>query len=82
MMNRVQMEQAALRAIRPLKVGINLPTTEGGIAGKTARWADLFALLSGRKRSALTPSGCLITCSSHGRSRREESGSVGRGFRH
>ena len=42
-MNRVQMEQAALRTIRPLKVGINLPTTEGGIAGKTASWADLFA---------------------------------------
>src|SRR5262249_18256567 len=42
-MNREQMEQAALSAIRPLKVGINLPTTEGGIAGKTARWADLFA---------------------------------------
>jgi alkanesulfonate monooxygenase SsuD/methylene tetrahydromethanopterin reductase-like flavin-dependent oxidoreductase (luciferase family) len=28
---------------RPLKVGINLPTTEGAMAGKTARWADLFA---------------------------------------
>jgi alkanesulfonate monooxygenase SsuD/methylene tetrahydromethanopterin reductase-like flavin-dependent oxidoreductase (luciferase family) len=45
-MNQEQMEQAALHAIRPLKVGINLPTTEGGIAGKTARWADLFAIAS------------------------------------
>jgi len=35
-----------LRAIRPLKVGINLPTPEGGIAGKTTRWADLFAIAS------------------------------------
>jgi alkanesulfonate monooxygenase SsuD/methylene tetrahydromethanopterin reductase-like flavin-dependent oxidoreductase (luciferase family) len=35
-------EVAVLRATRPLKVGINLPTTEGGIAGQTARWADLF----------------------------------------
>ena len=34
---------AALRPRRPLKVGINLPTTEGGLAGKTASWADLFA---------------------------------------
>ena len=32
-----------LRPKRPLKVGINLPTTEGALAGKTARWADLFA---------------------------------------
>ena len=31
---------------RPLKVGINLPVTEGALAGKTARWADLFALAS------------------------------------
>jgi alkanesulfonate monooxygenase SsuD/methylene tetrahydromethanopterin reductase-like flavin-dependent oxidoreductase (luciferase family) len=31
---------------RPLKVGINLPTTEGAIAGKTARWADLLAIAS------------------------------------
>lgn len=34
---------AASRPRRPLKVGINLPTTEGALAGKTARWADLFA---------------------------------------
>jgi alkanesulfonate monooxygenase SsuD/methylene tetrahydromethanopterin reductase-like flavin-dependent oxidoreductase (luciferase family) len=34
---------AVLRSKRPLKVGINLPTTEGALAGKTARWADLFA---------------------------------------
>jgi alkanesulfonate monooxygenase SsuD/methylene tetrahydromethanopterin reductase-like flavin-dependent oxidoreductase (luciferase family) len=42
-MNQEQMGQTALRAIRPLKVGINLPTTEGGRAGKTASWADLLA---------------------------------------
>jgi len=35
---------AAVRSERPLKVGINLPTTEGAIAGKTARWADLLAI--------------------------------------
>lgn len=34
---------AMLHPKRPLKVGINLPTTEGALAGKTARWADLFA---------------------------------------
>jgi alkanesulfonate monooxygenase SsuD/methylene tetrahydromethanopterin reductase-like flavin-dependent oxidoreductase (luciferase family) len=34
---------AVLRPKRPLKVGINLPTTEGAMVGKTARWADLFA---------------------------------------
>ncbi|MEO8973902.1 MAG: LLM class flavin-dependent oxidoreductase [Ktedonobacteraceae bacterium] len=34
---------AASRPRRPLKVGINLPTTEGALTGKTARWADLFA---------------------------------------
>ncbi len=34
---------AVLPSKRPLKVGINLPTTEGALAGKTARWADLFA---------------------------------------
>ena len=38
-----QMEQVALRSRRPLKVGINLPTTEGALSGKTASWADLFA---------------------------------------
>lgn len=38
-----QMEQTALHANRPLKIGINLPTTEGNMAGKTARWADLLA---------------------------------------
>jgi alkanesulfonate monooxygenase SsuD/methylene tetrahydromethanopterin reductase-like flavin-dependent oxidoreductase (luciferase family) len=38
-----QLEQAAVRPGRPLRIGINLPTTEGGIAGRTARWADLFA---------------------------------------
>jgi alkanesulfonate monooxygenase SsuD/methylene tetrahydromethanopterin reductase-like flavin-dependent oxidoreductase (luciferase family) len=41
--NQEQMEQATLRPRRPLKVGINLLTTEGNMAGKTARWADLFA---------------------------------------
>jgi alkanesulfonate monooxygenase SsuD/methylene tetrahydromethanopterin reductase-like flavin-dependent oxidoreductase (luciferase family) len=35
-----------VRASRPLKVGINLPITEGALAGKTARWADLFAIAS------------------------------------
>src|SRR5207237_4927786 len=34
---------AASRTLRPLKVGINLPTVEGTMAGKTASWADLFA---------------------------------------
>ena len=34
---------AVARQKRPLKVGINLPTTEGAIAGKTPRWSDLFA---------------------------------------
>lgn len=34
---------SVVRPKRPLKVGLNLPTTEGAIAGKTARWADLFA---------------------------------------
>src|SRR5436305_9669791 len=38
-----QMEQAALRPMRPLKVGINLPTTEGALSGKTPKWADLLA---------------------------------------
>ena len=33
----------ASRPLRPLKVGINLPTVEGTMAGKTASWADLFA---------------------------------------
>lgn len=42
-MYQEQIELAALRPRRPLKIGINLPTTEGAIAGKTARWADLFA---------------------------------------
>jgi alkanesulfonate monooxygenase SsuD/methylene tetrahydromethanopterin reductase-like flavin-dependent oxidoreductase (luciferase family) len=32
----------ASRPRRPLKVGINLPTVEGTLAGKTASWADLF----------------------------------------
>ena len=32
----------ALRPSRPLKVGINLPTVEGTLAGKTASWADLL----------------------------------------
>ena len=43
MMNQGQIEPAGLHARRPLKVGINLPTTEGAIAGKTARWTDLSA---------------------------------------
>jgi alkanesulfonate monooxygenase SsuD/methylene tetrahydromethanopterin reductase-like flavin-dependent oxidoreductase (luciferase family) len=34
---------AGVQTLRPLKVGINLPTTEGAIAGKTAKWTDLFA---------------------------------------
>ncbi len=34
---------AVARPKRPLKVGINLPTTEGAMAGKTARWTDLLA---------------------------------------
>ena len=33
----------ASRPLRPLKVGINLPTVEGTMAGKTTSWADLFA---------------------------------------
>ncbi len=37
---------AELRPKRPLKVGINLPTTEGAMMGKTARWADLLAIAS------------------------------------
>jgi alkanesulfonate monooxygenase SsuD/methylene tetrahydromethanopterin reductase-like flavin-dependent oxidoreductase (luciferase family) len=37
---------AVTHVTRPLKVGINLPTTEGAIAGKTARWADLLAIAS------------------------------------
>lgn len=35
-----------VRTSRPLKVGINLPITEGALAGKTARWADLCAIAS------------------------------------
>jgi alkanesulfonate monooxygenase SsuD/methylene tetrahydromethanopterin reductase-like flavin-dependent oxidoreductase (luciferase family) len=31
------------RSTRPLKIGINLPTVEGTMAGKTASWADLLA---------------------------------------
>ncbi len=34
---------AASQPRRPLKVGINLPTVEDTMAGKTAGWADLFA---------------------------------------
>src|SRR5260221_6637811 len=34
---------AASRSRRPLKVGLNLPTVEGALAGKTAGWADLLA---------------------------------------
>jgi alkanesulfonate monooxygenase SsuD/methylene tetrahydromethanopterin reductase-like flavin-dependent oxidoreductase (luciferase family) len=33
----------ASRSRRPLKVGINLPTAEGTMAGRTASWADLLA---------------------------------------
>ena len=36
----------ASRPRRPLKVGINLPTVEGTLAGKTASWADLAAMAS------------------------------------
>lgn len=43
MMNQEPIEAAALHANRPLKIGINLPTTEGAIMGKTARWEDLSA---------------------------------------
>ena len=32
----------ASRPPRPLKIGINLPTVEGTMAGKTASWADLL----------------------------------------
>jgi len=42
---RTKMDTVA-RTSRPLKVGINLPITEGALAGKTARWADLFAIAS------------------------------------
>jgi alkanesulfonate monooxygenase SsuD/methylene tetrahydromethanopterin reductase-like flavin-dependent oxidoreductase (luciferase family) len=38
-------EDAVLQPQRPLKVGINLPITEGALAGKTARWADLFTFV-------------------------------------
>jgi alkanesulfonate monooxygenase SsuD/methylene tetrahydromethanopterin reductase-like flavin-dependent oxidoreductase (luciferase family) len=31
------------RPRRPLKIGLNLPTVEGTLAGKTATWADLLA---------------------------------------
>lgn len=41
--NQEQLETAAPPSRRPLKVGINLPTTEGGFAGQTARWANLLA---------------------------------------
>lgn len=40
--NETRMDAAA-RSRRPLKVGINLPTVEGTLAGSTARWADLLA---------------------------------------
>jgi alkanesulfonate monooxygenase SsuD/methylene tetrahydromethanopterin reductase-like flavin-dependent oxidoreductase (luciferase family) len=36
--------EALSRPRRPLKVGLNLPTVEGALAGTTAGWADLFAL--------------------------------------
>lgn len=42
-MSQGQMKPEELHSGRPLKVGINLPTTEGAIAGKTARWTDLLA---------------------------------------
>ncbi len=35
--------KAAARSRRALKVGLNLPTVEGALGGKTARWADLLA---------------------------------------
>jgi alkanesulfonate monooxygenase SsuD/methylene tetrahydromethanopterin reductase-like flavin-dependent oxidoreductase (luciferase family) len=37
---------AVVQPKRPLKVGINLPATEGALEGTTARWADLFAIAS------------------------------------
>jgi alkanesulfonate monooxygenase SsuD/methylene tetrahydromethanopterin reductase-like flavin-dependent oxidoreductase (luciferase family) len=43
MTNQEHVEPALQHATRPLKVGINLPTTEGALAGKTALWADLLA---------------------------------------
>jgi alkanesulfonate monooxygenase SsuD/methylene tetrahydromethanopterin reductase-like flavin-dependent oxidoreductase (luciferase family) len=39
---RTRTDQALLRR-HPIKVGINLPITEGALAGKTASWVDLFA---------------------------------------
>ena len=36
-------KQGGASSRRPLKVGINLPTTERAMAGKTAGWADLMA---------------------------------------
>src|SRR5919108_2790702 len=38
-----QQSAGASRPKRPLKVGINLPTVEGTMAGKTVGWADLLA---------------------------------------
>jgi alkanesulfonate monooxygenase SsuD/methylene tetrahydromethanopterin reductase-like flavin-dependent oxidoreductase (luciferase family) len=35
---------AAARSSRPLKVGLNLPTVEGTMDGRSAGWADLLAL--------------------------------------
>jgi alkanesulfonate monooxygenase SsuD/methylene tetrahydromethanopterin reductase-like flavin-dependent oxidoreductase (luciferase family) len=34
---------AAMRSGRPIKIGLNLQIIEGGMAGKTPRWADLLA---------------------------------------
>jgi hypothetical protein len=31
-------------AVRPLKVGLQVPHWEGGLGGITPRWADLLAL--------------------------------------
>jgi alkanesulfonate monooxygenase SsuD/methylene tetrahydromethanopterin reductase-like flavin-dependent oxidoreductase (luciferase family) len=35
---------AATRPARPLKVGLNLPTVDGSMAGRSPRWTDLLAL--------------------------------------
>jgi alkanesulfonate monooxygenase SsuD/methylene tetrahydromethanopterin reductase-like flavin-dependent oxidoreductase (luciferase family) len=43
--------RATMRPKRPLKVGLNLPTVEGAMAGQTAGWADLLAL--GQRAEAL-----------------------------
>ena len=73
---------AGVQPLRPLKVGINLPTTEGAIAGKTAKWTDLFAFA--QRAEALgfdflwVPDHLLLRWQEQTRG----SGSVGRCLRH